>query len=88
MTEYTVEIVIENKPAARDPEGQTVQKDLINRGGYNMISGVRSAKYFRMKVQASSPDEAKELVFKMTNDLRIFNPVAHVCTINVKGALK
>ena len=88
MTEYTIEIVIENKPAARDPEGQTVQKDLINRGGYTMITSVRSGKYFRMKVEASNADKAKELVFKMTNDLRIFNPVAHVCTINVKGASK
>jgi phosphoribosylformylglycinamidine synthase PurS subunit len=84
VAEYTVEIVIENKPAARDPEGLTVEKNLINRGGYTMITGVRSGKYFRMKVDASNPDEAKEIVFKMTNDLRIFNPVAHVCTINVK----
>ncbi len=85
MTEFTVEIVIENKPAARDPEGQTVQKDLINKGGYDMVTSVRSGKYFRMKVQASSKDEAKDLVFKLSNDLRIFNPVAHICTITVKG---
>ncbi len=85
MPEYTVEIVIENKPAARDPEGQTVQKDLINRGGYDMITSVRSGKYFRMKVEASGEKEAKDLVFKLVNDLRIFNPVASICTITGKG---
>ncbi len=85
MTEYIVEIVIENKPAARDPEGQTVQKDLINRGGYDMVTSVRSGKYFRMKVKATTEQEAKEIVFKLSNDLRIFNPVAHVCSITVKG---
>ena len=85
MTEYLVEIVIENKPAARDPQGQTVQKDLINRGGYDMVNSVRSGKYFRMEVTASSKEEAKDIVFKLSNDLRIFNPVAHICTITVKG---
>ncbi|MHA1278590.1 MAG: phosphoribosylformylglycinamidine synthase subunit PurS [Candidatus Helarchaeota archaeon] len=85
MPEYTVEIVIENKPAARDPEGQTVQRDLINRGGYETVSSVRSGKYFRMRVNASSATTAKETIFKICNDLRIFNPVAHICTITVKG---
>lgn len=85
MAEYIVEIVIENKPAARDPEGQTVQKDLINRGGYKMVTSVRSGKYFRIKVNASNEKEAKDIVFKLSNDLRIFNPVAHICTITVKG---
>jgi len=85
VPEYIVEIVIENKPAARDPEGQTVQKDLINRGGYDMVTSVRSGKYFRMTVEASNEKEAKDIVFKLSNDLRIFNPVAHICTITVKG---
>ncbi|MHA1265803.1 MAG: phosphoribosylformylglycinamidine synthase subunit PurS [Candidatus Helarchaeota archaeon] len=88
MPEFTVEIVIENKPAARDPEGQTVQKDLINRGGYNMVTSVRSGKYFRMKVIASDETQAKEIVYKLSNDLRIFNPIAHVCSITVKGERK
>ena len=85
MTQYIVEIIIENKPAARDPQGQTVQRDLINRGGYDMVTSVRSGKYFRMKVAASTEEEAKEIVFKLSNDLRIFNPVAHICSITVKG---
>ena len=85
MAEFIVEIVIENKPAARDPQGQTVQKDLINRGGYNMVTSVRSGKYFRMKVDATGEKEAKDIVFKLVNDLRIFNPVASICTITVKG---
>ena len=80
-----MELVIENKPAARDPQGQTVEKDLITRGGYKMVSSDRSGKYFRMKVAAANEAEAKDIVFKLSNDLRIFNPVAHVCTITVKG---
>ena len=50
-----------------------------------MVTSVRSGKYFRMKVNASDGQEAKDLVFKLSNDLRIFNPIAHICTITVKG---
>ena len=29
LVDYIVEVVLENKPAARDPVGQTIQKDLL-----------------------------------------------------------
>ena len=37
MTEFMVEVVIENKPVAKDPEGETIQRDLMNRGGYPQV---------------------------------------------------
>jgi phosphoribosylformylglycinamidine synthase len=85
MSLFTVEIVIENKPAARDPEGETIWRDLVNKGGYNVVKSIRSAKLLRAKVEAQSEGEAKNIIFKMCNDLRIFNPVAHTCSITVKG---
>jgi phosphoribosylformylglycinamidine synthase len=85
MPLFTVEIVIENKPAARDPEGETIWRDLVSKGGYTVVKSIRSAKLLRAKVEAQSEDEAKKIVFGMCNDLRIFNPVAHTCSINVKG---
>jgi phosphoribosylformylglycinamidine synthase PurS subunit len=85
MSLFTVEIVIENKPAARDPEGETIWRDLVNKGGYNVVKSIRSAKLLRARVEAQSEGEAKDIVFKMCNDLRIFNPVAHTCSITVKG---
>jgi phosphoribosylformylglycinamidine synthase len=85
MSTYTVEIIIENKPAARDPEGETIWRDLVMKGGYSSIESIRSAKLLRAKVVASSEEDAKNTVFKMCNELRIFNPVAHMCTIDVKG---
>ncbi|MHA1229787.1 MAG: phosphoribosylformylglycinamidine synthase subunit PurS [Candidatus Helarchaeota archaeon] len=83
MTLYTVEVIIENKPAARDPEGETIQKDLILRSGYDMIKSVRSGKYLRIKIEAGTPTEAEKKVFDMCNALRIYNPVVHTCTIKV-----
>ncbi|MFO8018868.1 MAG: phosphoribosylformylglycinamidine synthase subunit PurS [Promethearchaeia archaeon] len=73
--DYIVEIVLENKPQARDPVGQTIQKDLIAKKGYEMISNVRSGQYLRIKVKAEDKDKAKQIVEDMCNDLRIFNPV-------------
>jgi len=85
MGTYTVEIIIENKSAARDPEGETIWRDLVMKGGYSSVKSIRSAKLLRAKVNEPSELEAKNTIFKMCNELRIFNPVAHVCTINVTG---
>ena len=79
--EYIVEVVLENKPAARDPVGTTIQKDLLAKKGYEMVSNVRSGQYLRIYINAESEDQAKELVDKMCNELRIFNPVTQNLTI-------
>jgi phosphoribosylformylglycinamidine synthase PurS subunit len=82
---FVVEVIIENKPAARDPEGETISRDLLNKGGFEMVRSVRSGKYLRMQVAAKDEEEAKKIVFDMCNSLRIFNPVVHTCKIEVKG---
>lgn len=79
--EYIVEVVLENKPQARDPVGTTIQKDLLAKKGYNMVSNVRSGQYLRINISAANENEAKEIVDKMCNDLRIFNPVTQNLTI-------
>lgn len=79
--EYIVELVLENKPQARDPVGTTIQKDLLAKKGYNMVSNVRSGQYLRINISAANENEAKEIVDKMCNDLRIFNPVTQNLTI-------
>ena len=82
---YVVEVVIENKPAARDPEGETIQRDLIAKGGYDFVKSVRCGKYLRMVIEAPSEEEAKRAAFEVCDSLRIYNPVAHVCRIEVRG---
>lgn len=86
MREYVVEIVIENKPAAKDPEGATIQNDLMKKNAYDMVTSVRTGKLLRIKLQASSEQEAKDIVFRMCNELRLYNPVAHTHSIALKGA--
>ncbi len=88
MNSYTVEVTIQNKPLAQDPEGETIQRDLVSKGGFHTIQGIRSGKYLQLQVGADSPSEAKELVTRMCNELRIFNPIVHTCSIKVGGEAK
>ena len=81
---YIVEIIIENKPAARDPEGETVMHDLVHKSGYTNVKSVRTGKLLRLNLEASSEEEAKDTVIRMVNELRIYNPVAHVYRVEIK----
>ncbi|HEC38006.1 hypothetical protein LCGC14_0457280 [marine sediment metagenome] len=81
LLDFIVEVVLENKPAARDPVGTTIQKDLLAKKGYDMVSKVRSGQYLRIYIRAADEIEAKETVDKMCNELRIFNPVTQNLTI-------
>ena len=81
LLDFIVEVVLENKPAARDPVGQTIQKDLLAKKGYDMVTNVRSGQYLRISLKAADENKAEEIVNKMCNDLRIFNPVTQNLTI-------
>lgn len=79
----TVEVIVQNKPLARDPEGETIHRNLILKGGYDKVTGVRAGKLLRMTVQAKSGQEAEDLVRKLCDDLRIYNPAAHSCEVRI-----
>jgi len=85
MKTYLVKVVIENKASARDPEGETILKDLLIKGGYNQIKAVRTAKLLKMWVDAGTNEEAKKITLKLCDELRIYNPVAHTCSISLDG---
>ena len=80
---HTVEVIVQNKPLARDPEGETIHRNLILKGGYDQVTGVRAGKLLRMTVQAKSGHEAENLVRKLCDDLRIYNPAAHTCEVRI-----
>ena len=86
MPTFKVNVVIENKPTIRDPEGEVIMRDLIVKNGYTQIKNVRTAKLLKIVVEASSSEEAERLVSKMCDELRIYNPVVSVCSIEVLGA--
>ena len=75
MNSFIVEIVMTLKSAARDPVAETIQRDLIAKKGYNMISNIRSGQYLKIDIEAEDMNSAKEIIIGMCNKLRIFNPV-------------
>jgi len=85
LKRYRVNVVIENRPLIRDPEGETILRDLMVKNGFSSIRGVRTAKLLRLEVESESEEEAKRFVERMCNDLRIFNPVVSLCTVTVVG---
>jgi phosphoribosylformylglycinamidine synthase PurS subunit len=86
QAKFLVQVIIENKPYINDPEGETIHRDLVVKGGYSAVKSVRSAKMLKMAVAAGSEKEAEKMVQKLCEDLRIFNPVVSNCTVKVSKA--
>ena len=83
MPKFLAEIIIEGKKNARDPEGETIMRDLMIKHGYGMVESVRSGKILKVTLEAEDENQAEEICLKMVNELRIYNPVAHMCTIQI-----
>lgn len=81
VPKFVVQIVIENKPYINDPEGETIHRDLVVKGGYSNVQSVRSAMMLKMVVNSKTEKDAEATVKKLCEELRIFNPVVSNCTI-------
>ena len=80
-----VQVIIENKAYINDPEGETIHRDLVVKGGYSNIHSVRSAKMLKMVVNSKTERDAQATVKKLCEELRIFNPVVSNCTVRAIG---
>jgi phosphoribosylformylglycinamidine synthase subunit PurS len=87
MPKFVVIVTIENKPHINDPEGETIHRDLVIRGGYSSVESVRSAKTLKIIISERSENEAEEVVRKLCEELRIYNPVVSSCSVKSAGKL-
>jgi phosphoribosylformylglycinamidine synthase len=87
VSKFNIIITIENKPQINDPEGETIHRDLIVKGGYSNIESVRSAKTLKMIVKSKSEDEAIKIVRKLSEELRLFNPLVSNCIVQSLGKI-
>jgi phosphoribosylformylglycinamidine synthase len=85
---FIVLVTIENKQFVNDPEGETIHRDLIVKGGYSSIESVRSSKTLKMIVTAKSEKAAEKVVRNLCRELRIFNPVISECTVRSIGKIE
>jgi phosphoribosylformylglycinamidine synthase PurS subunit len=87
VPKFIVQVVIENKPYINDPEGETIHRDLVVKGGYSNVHSVRSAKMLKMVVNSKTEMDAQATVKKLCEELRVFNPVVSNCTVNAIGKI-
>ena len=85
MPKYIVQVIIENKPYINDPEGETIHRDLVVKGGYSNVQSVMSAKMLNMVVNTKTEKDEEATVKKLCEELRIFNPVVSNCTVKSTG---
>jgi phosphoribosylformylglycinamidine synthase subunit PurS len=85
VPKFIVQVIIENKPYINDPEGETIHRDLILKGGYSDVQSVRSAKMLKMVVNSKTERDAEATVKELCQELRIFNPVVSNCTVKATG---
>ena len=83
MTDYRVHVTIENKPGISDPEGKTILNDLVLKGTYQNISQINTAKMLKFSISEKDKETAQSKVQEICDELRIYNPMVSVVTIDV-----
>jgi len=86
MVDYRVHVVIENKPGISDPEGKTILNDLVLKGTHQNVSKINTAKMLKFSINEKDQESAKSKVQEICDELRIYNPMVSVVTINVFDA--
>jgi phosphoribosylformylglycinamidine synthase len=86
MTDYRVHVTIENKPGISDPEGKTILNDLVLKGTHQNISQINTAKMLKFLICDKDKETAQSVVQEICDELRIYNPMVSVVTIDVFDA--
>ena len=86
MTDYRVHVTIENKPGISDPEGKTILNDLVLKGTHQNISQINTAKMLEFSISEKDKETAQSKVQEICDELRIYNPMVSVVTIDVFDA--
>ena len=87
VSKFLISVTIENKEHINDPEGETIQKDLVIKGGYCNVQSVRTAKTLKIIIKEKNQEEAERVVRNMCEELRIYNPVVSKCTVQSLGRI-
>lgn len=81
---YLARVYVSLKPTVNDPEGNTIAGALASLG-FGGVTGVRSGKYFQVRLQARRAKEAERQVDQMCARL-LANPVIEQYEYRVKRA--
>ena len=85
MPDFQVSVVIENKPGISDPEGDTILNDLVLKGKNTNITKIRAGTILKFSVAEKDAESAKNIIMKICDELRIYNPLVSQVTATVEG---
>ena len=86
MGNYRVHVTIENKPGISDPEGKTILNDLVLKGTHQNVSDINTAKMLKFTITENNKESAQSKVKELCDELRIYNPMVSVVTIDAFDA--
>ena len=86
MPLYKVHVTIENKPGISDPEGDTILNDLVLKGTHSTVSKIKTAKMLKFTIKEKDKRSAKKKVQEICDELRIYNPMVSLVTLDVQDA--
>ena len=86
MGDYRVHVTIENKPGISDPEGKTILNDLVLKGTHQSVSKINTAKMLKFTITENSKESANSKVKEICDELRIYNSMVSVVTIDAFDA--
>lgn len=81
MPSFEVRVTIENRPGMRDPEGETILRDLVMRHEGGGVAEIRTARLLRFRLEATDAGDARRRVAEMCERLRIYNPLVSQVSI-------
>ncbi len=76
MPRHRVLLLILPRRGARDPEGETLAREL-QRLGYRFVASIRAGRVFELEVEAASREEAEKLALRVAEEARLYNPLVH-----------
>ena len=85
MTRFEALVEVQLRPGIADPQGATIEKALPALG-FDAISGVRSGKAFRLSVDASDVDKARQQVEELCRRF-LTNPVIEDSLVTIQPAI-
>jgi phosphoribosylformylglycinamidine synthase PurS subunit len=81
---YLARVYVALKPTVNDPEGNTIAGALGSLG-FEGVEGVRSGRFFQVRLRAKGPRIAKKAVDQMCSRL-LANPVIEAYTFEIAEA--
>ena len=81
---YLARVRVTLKTSVNDPVGQTIQHGLRDLG-FDSVTGVRSGKYFEVRLEADSKESARTAIDSMCDKL-LANPVIESYSFDMEPA--